>query len=275
LALVFQPFVDLLLGEEGEYYITSSPVVPRLVAEKKRIEDIMTQAANGDTSSGITRPALVAGWKTNFDRLWQRYVSAFIEDEIFLSATVFDPRFGLRALPQDLRKKAWDAAMALLEKEYAAREAEHRQHQNADGLVGPLRPDDGARAAGARRLGVDMDDGFDPNSFLRDQGVVPVGDDGRRPYREPLDELAAIVQLPNMAMSGNPITVYAKDSRYNLELSRSVVLDVLAVPAGEAPSERVFSIASRIQTHVRTSMTPGRLCQEVFVAKNQMCWPEF
>ncbi len=43
----------------------------------------------------------------------------------------------------------------------------------------------------------------------------------------------------------DPMKIYG-DLTLSIQLARTVALDVFSVPAGEAPSERIFSIASRI-----------------------------
>ena len=51
-------------------------------------------------------------------------------------------------------------------------------------------------------------------------------------------------------------------------LEELIAADVLSVPCGEAPAERVFSIAGRV-FRGRDLLTPERLAQLVFLRKNR------
>lgn len=53
-----------------------------------------------------------------------------------------------------------------------------------------------------------------------------------------------------------------------LKLPKSVALDVLSIPAGEAPRERIFSIASRVIKFDRARLGASQVGTVAFVKKN-------
>ena len=65
-------------------------------------------------------------------------------------------------------------------------------------------------------------------------------------------------------MTSNPVDFF-KDG--DLSSAVPVALDLLAVPADEAPAERIFSIPSRIIGNSRVSMSPTTVCQTTFLKK--------
>jgi hypothetical protein len=54
----------------------------------------------------------------------------------------------------------------------------------------------------------------------------------------------------------------------SLRIARRVALELFSVPAGEAPSERIFSIAGRLLAPERSRLTPEHLMESTFVLKN-------
>lgn len=65
----------------------------------------------------------------------------------------------------------------------------------------------------------------------------------------------------------NPVKL-SQDPKINLQLAQAVAFDVLSVPAGAAPSERIFSISSRVIKFDRSRMSSATLCSTTFVKKN-------
>jgi hypothetical protein len=82
--------------------------------------------------------------------------------------------------------------------------------------------------------------------------------------------LKEILRLPRLTEAGDPMQVYNRHSPFNLVLARVVAIDVLAAPAGEAPVERDFSVATHVLGKSRQSMKPARLEQIVFTKRNSM-----
>ena len=87
-------------------------------------------------------------------------------------------------------------------------------------------------------------------------------------FRSVADEKAALRKLPKLQMTDDPTTAFAATAPHKLELARRVALDVLSMPSGEAPCERVFSIASRVLGESRYSVGPTKLEQLVYDKKN-------
>ena len=71
----------------------------------------------------------------------------------------------------------------------------------------------------------------------------------------------------NMQMADDPMQLFRNVP--SLELARAVALDVLSVPAGEAPCERIFSIASRIIRTDRARMSHRHVTRLTFIRKNK------
>lgn len=95
-----------------------------------------------------------------------------------------------------------------------------------------------------------------------------------RPYNTPEEELRVLFETIQKLgrfnkWKTNPIDIYT-DVSVNLRLSRELALDFLAMPAGEAPSERIFSIASRVMKFDRTRMSAAMLANTTFIKKNKL-----
>lgn len=59
LVVILRPLMDMTI-EEGEYYATSSVVIPRLLAAKRKIDSILASAKSGNNSNGrIIDPRMV------------------------------------------------------------------------------------------------------------------------------------------------------------------------------------------------------------------------
>lgn len=69
-----------------------------------------------------------------------------------------------------------------------------------------------------------------------------------------------------LSFRDDPLQVF-KD--HQLKLVEAVALDVLSVPSGEAPSERIFSMSTRVIGKVRGSMSTKQVCDLTFTKKNQ------
>ena len=95
LCSLLTPLMALTI-EEGEKYITSSSVIPRWIEAMKGIDAVTAEAEANRTGNGlIIPPKLVKSWKSTVDSLWDVYVAGFLEDPIFLVATILDVRFCL------------------------------------------------------------------------------------------------------------------------------------------------------------------------------------
>lgn len=91
----------------------------------------------------------------------------------------------------------------------------------------------------------------------------------RRTWQNVDKELESIGQLyvcGALEMTADPMQVYREHT--NMKLACSVAADVLSVPSGEAPSERVFSITTHIVGKRRTRLSPEKASQLTFVKKN-------
>jgi hypothetical protein len=73
--------------------------------------------------------------------------------------------------------------------------------------------------------------------------------------------LRAEARLYDGSRDVDPISLYIS-SKYKLPLARKVALEVLSVPVGEAPAERIFSFSARTTTTSRASMSTTTLAQQ-------------
>lgn len=282
--VVLKPLMDITIDEEGELYITASAVVPRLTTAKQRIDLIIANAERGDDSNGlILNTDRVKGWKPLFNDLWDKYLDEFCFDDVFLMATLLDARFGAAALSSEQLIAAGAALRVRLTNEYSRREADRAVAQrvldeaavaqggaagvNADGSDAVVHE----QVSNGRVAGVEYS-GRSVHASLALLGLAAEGPMAMslpaRTYRGVEDELRALVGLPKMQMAKDPMTIFS-DRNHNLQLARVVALDVLSVPAGEAPSERIFSIASRVIGFDRAKMSAKYVALCTFVKKNR------
>ena len=94
-----------------------------------------------------------------------------------------------------------------------------------------------------------------------DQFVDSLPNHDRRILVDPIEEVDRFLKILSAKrhlfdMESDPVDFFKLKEMQDLNLLTSVALGILAVPAGEAPSERIFSIASRIIGTSRVSMTP-------------------
>lgn len=103
-----KPLGDITIDEEAELYITSTTIIPRLLAAKKHMDKIIENALKGDSSKhNVIDTRTVGAWKEAMIHLWDTYLAIFLDDQAFLCATILDPRNGCgRNLTVPIVKKA-------------------------------------------------------------------------------------------------------------------------------------------------------------------------
>eukprot|EP00171_Calliarthron_tuberculosum_P001259 IDg1259t1 len=270
LVVVLQPLMNLTIDEEGDKYITSSVVLPRLIAAHRKIGQIFRNAGRNDNScSAIIDCEVVKAWELKFYSLWNTYLEGFLHDELLLSATLLDGRNGCgRELSIALLKEAKAALTARLEKKI---DLLHDEQQRAASGLGES-SNAGLAVSNARSSS--LGDFLLPSHYIASifGASVPSPTTESPPLRSVDEELAALFKaLVHSGMAGewkrDPMDLFRTSSQ-DLSLSKSVALDVLSVPVGEAPSERVFSITSRVMKFDRHRLSPEQLSYTVFVKKN-------
>lgn len=262
-----KPLMDITIDEEGELYITSSLVIPRLLTAKRKMVTILNAAKNGCRSNGcIIDPDLVASWEPLFNDLWNSYLDGFIHDDMLLCATLLDARNGCgRELSVSLLSEAKTALQSHLLQKYDNL-VEESDILDVDNVA--------AGPSVASRRNEALNTYILPQSAVaRVFGVESTASDSSITREKAVEEELAFLfrAVNNSGMVGkwdkNPLDMFIKHSS-KLKLSRSVALDVLSVPAGQAASERVFSIASRIYKYDRSSMSPQQVSEATFIKKN-------
>lgn len=270
LVVFLKPLMDLTIDEEGEKYITSSVIVPRLLVAKRKIGSFISSATRGDTADGAFIDSHTVGsWETIFYNLWDSYVDGFLHDELLLTATLLDPRNGFGCgLSFSLLKEAKEALTSRLESKLDALMI--AEDSTSDDT--PLPTNAGVSVADARSSSL--------GSHLLPQSAVAsimgidissenTSSQNMNTVQEELRILFKAVSDSKLVgnWSADPMDLYRR-GKWNLQLSREVALDVLSVPAGQAASERVFSIASRVIKFDRCRMSAEQVCMTTFVKKN-------
>jgi hypothetical protein len=256
------PLTDITVNEEDELYITSSSVIPQLVEAKKRIDTILTASAAGDNLKGaICNPAKVASWEGLVTLLWNTHLAGFLTDDLFLTATMLDGRWQLGAsLPPELVTLAGRHLQCRMKSVFDRLESERNIAARvlADaaagaGIVAAHAANAGAQLANARAVACDPAI-TGAQAVARAAAALGVAVEAQqvawalppRPYNNVETESKQLINAifnTALEMHDDPMQIFRNN---NLLLARAVALDVLSVPSGEAPCERIFSIASRI-----------------------------
>lgn len=257
------PLTDITTNEEAELYITSSSVIPQLIAAKKRMDTILAASATGDSLSGaICNPAKVASWKDLVTLLWDTYVAEFVTDDLFLTATMLDGRWQLGAsLPQELVTKAGDCLRRRMKSVFDRLESERKIAARviAAGIANQSANSGGAQVANARVASA--------HAVARAAAALGVSVEAQpqawalppRPYNDVETESKQLINAicnGALEMHDDPMQIFKNN---NLLLAHAVALDVLSVPCGGAPCERPFSIAPRI-TFIRNNKIALESC---------------
>lgn len=93
LCILLKPSADLTIDEEGELYIASTTVVPRLIAAEEHMSSIIDKTLKGNWSNmQIIDTRTLSTCKEVMNDLWKVYLAEYLHDELFLCATLLDPR---------------------------------------------------------------------------------------------------------------------------------------------------------------------------------------
>lgn len=274
LMVLLQPFCDLTVSEEGDKYPTSSVVVPRLLSIKAHLRNVFTATESGDCQSvKILNCRNVLSWKPTLDKLWDKYVTGFIEDEMFLMATIVDPRNGCGSkLTWSLLKKGIEALKSRLREVFDKKEQGRIAIGNGSNELS--NGNAGVQVARSRENALQQTNL--PDSVMA-SAFGASGDSGDnialRSYHTVDDELKtffAAVKQKGMESQWetDPMSFYLAPGT-NLQLLQEIAADLLAVPAGEGPSERIFSISGRVMSLIQSRMTADHLCEMTFIKKNK------
>ena len=288
---LLMPLMAIAIEEEGERYITSSFVIPRLNSALDAIKAMFTlnklqppPPPGPGPAQGFVNPAVVRRWEAPMTALFDAYLKPFFGDELLLTATLLDSRCGIQSLPSSLLPVAAAALKNRLIKVHARLSVEHalaverwRHEQESDREVplGGALPQDRAlnhNVAAARAAQVqdhvhtaemldDLFGGGAPGQSVTAGGPIPT-------FRSVDEEMAVLKQLPRLAGTADPMQLYRKESKHKLVLATEVAIDVLAAPAGEAPVERDFSVATHVLGKSRFRLKPASLEQLVFSKRN-------
>lgn len=276
-SVVLKPLADLTIDEEGELYVSSSTVIPRLIAARAHMTTVIDNALKNDRSGHkIIDPKIVGTWKEQVHELWDMYLESFLDDELFLCATLLDPRNGCGLnLTYAIAKNAERALRKYLQQRFKTFEDERfAQVENDPSDIQLSSKNAGAAVANSRShatRGAQIPANVVAHLFgNRDADASPVqtGIPDYNNVKDELRELHKTVTSLNVFEKWNvdPMILYRGDCK--LKLSKSVALDVLSIPAGEAPSERIFSIASRVIKFDRSSMGAEQVSTVTFIKKN-------
>ena len=77
--------MKITIDEEGERYITSSAIIPRMTTAVNNITTMFNTAGNIAETKFLV-PSDVGSWRSTFDLLVARYIEPFFTDKAFLVA---------------------------------------------------------------------------------------------------------------------------------------------------------------------------------------------
>ena len=218
----------------------------------------------------LRRPTVVAEWQASFDALYAIYVASFFDDPLFNCAMLLDVRnHGGLVLTDEKEMEI-------------SRDTEH-QISKAKAMLCDMVNDECIRqlkkqqekAAKEQNIAEgsyeERADFFFRNKFnIHEVEAIHVND--------ATIEMARFMLLVRDLWKKNcitdrtdPIDVFRSGEGMKLNLIKAVALRVLSVPVGEAPSERIFSISSRIIRKERASMCANIVAQLTFLKKEQEC----
>lgn len=202
------------------------------------------------------------------------YLSSFLNDELFLCATLLDPRNACgRNLTYVVAKSAERALRKYLKERFDSFEERRMSDANPSDIESPTQnagvPVASSRSGAtvsslipadvvAHLLGNSGDSQSSNSTGVRDYNTV----------KDELRDLHKAVTKVNVfgKWTVDPMILYHGDCK--LRLAKSLALDILSIPAGEAPSERIFSIASRVIKFDRSRMAAEQVSTVTFIKKN-------
>jgi hypothetical protein len=265
LALLLGGLDGLTIELEGEYEITISRVLPRLIDEQRKLSecfDLARAAAARGQQFGVhkqlscpvvggdyiqtggtrLRVSNLLAWERTVLAQFSRYLRPFLKDEMMLAATLLDRRTDLSALSPTVMSDASAALKGLLLKQY------NQMNQ------GPQRQDQGPQR---QALGDQSDDLVDYLGVA--SAPVAIAD----PMVAVNAEYQQLLRLRQLAANADPLAALQ-----HLPTAHRLARWLLSIPAGEAPSERIFSIAGRMFGKLRQAMKPELLEKLTFCQKN-------
>lgn len=286
--VVMQPFRDVLLQLEGEKNVTMSRATVQLQGAVDHVNAIFSAAAVGDNSNGLVADTgRVNAWAPLIQQHMETYVSGFLLDDLMLTAMFLDYRNKCgKGLPDDKIRRAAGAVKdriaaareELIEADRAVRASQAPVLQNQNAASNDNDDDDMAflvdLGVAERAAPVQLQQrAADPAPEI----VLPTVEDEFKALLAALKEEARRSDALQMQLQArerdsldvDPISLY-NNNKYKLPLARKVALEVLSVPVGEAPAERIFSFSARTMTTSRASMSTTTLTQSTFVVKNKL-----
>jgi len=285
MVLLLSSLMAITIDEEGEQYVTLSYIIPRLSAAR---EDLLEKfgkaqlADNLDNGMRFENCGAVASWQETHEYLWTIYLEPFLSDDAMQCATILDPRHFLGAcLPQDLRKECLNTFFRMLKEEQERMiEEENRDRSNTtEQMTLEGHPSNAGRQVTAARMAstkqFDIADEVEwVNEHLAQlrEASESVCSMNLTPEAEYTEFCLNIARLWNSSRHPtadfDPLSIFRINSCSRLKLCHRLARRVLSCPAGEAPSERIFSIASRIIRKERSSMSEEMICCVTFCKKN-------
>jgi len=250
--------------------------VPKLAAAFLHAGTVFTEANKSSQSMQILDKPTVRKWEPTWRRLAATYLEPFFEDETLLVAFLIHPYnvAGQRhKVSTAIVTKAVASFKARLQTKLAELEAQRQAASSVPAAI--VIGDDSQPPNGeGNKLAIDADL---LSALGLDKSVLDSGRPAEIPQPRPLlpplpsadDEskayLLAVVSDGWSVHEDKPLALF-KDGRF--PIAKAVALDVLHVPAGEAPSERIFSVAGRVMRPDRSNLTPRNLAIMTYLRHN-------
>jgi hypothetical protein len=199
---------------------------------------------------------------------------------IICLATCMDPRFkNLPMFQPDEKEGLWKALQDWMEKmahlvlPQLANDPSVVPPDAATGLLPPARtPGEALQQEQDDDLYAFLEEVDNVNDSANQRTGVGAGTDGMSLSEKVKDELKRYRARPAQSVFINTMTkeyrnplIWWKDNSLDFPIMSELARILLCIPATSAPSERIFSLASRVISKVRSSLSPENASQIVFV----------
>jgi hypothetical protein len=207
-------------------------------------------------------------WKGRAARLYTLYLSAVESDPVFLMAAALDPREGPTALSptewQTTRKLIHNQVKPGVQSEIArAREEEATCMMTSSASTNSSESTSKGRFSHASASRPSQIPSLAGGTRQRTDFAAKDERDAEDLINKALDKLEVMPLAANF-----PSNLHEHYSRNDVKCLRPLALSILAIPATEAPAERLFSSSGRVVSPLRVRISDASLAATVFLKQN-------
>ena len=235
-----RPFLDVTESMSTARSPTLSMIIPVLDG----LIDMLTNTTGG---LDVLRRVFVDGIRERF--------GDYMHDTELLVATTVDARFKCIAFTDDVRSRAKDATVDMMDRNTT--------------IPTPTAPASTSTAADAAAAATPPRAGGIWAKFDRSRAVANSPSDTPDVHRRDslCRELDSYLQQPAIDRAACPLEWWSQN-KLNFPNVARVARDLLCVPATSVPSERLFSKAGDVVTKKRNSLKPGKAEKIIFLMEN-------